>query len=115
MNIWLDDLRNPKDWITPPLSHYNWTWVKNAKRCIDIIDFGNVWIISFDHDLGTELTGYDVAKYIEKLCYEGEIRCPIYHIHSANVIGAQNIKAAMINAKYYSNKIEREIIGGIKS
>jgi hypothetical protein len=112
MNIWLDDERRPNPNIIPASNNcsYKWTWIRDAKKCIDAINTGNVRIISLDHDLGGELTGYDVAKHIEKLCYEGKIRCPVWTVHSKNIIGTQNIKAAMINARYYSEKMEIEMI-----
>jgi hypothetical protein len=114
INIWLDDERKPNNNIIPCSgSCSNWTWIKDAKTCIEAVETGNVRIISLDHDLGGELTGYDVAKHIEQLCYEGKIRCPVWNVHSQNPIGAQNIKAAMINAKYYSEKIEMEMIEGV--
>lgn len=42
---------------------------------------------SFDHDLGEEKTGYDVAKYI----VENQIPIAAFYVHSANPVGRQNI------------------------
>lgn len=54
-------------------------------------------IISFDHDLGTEKTGYDIAKYIV------ENNIPIregFKIHSANPVGRFNISQLLNHYGY---------------
>lgn len=52
--------------------------------------------ISFDHDLGEEKTGYDVAKYlIEQDLNSNFSFIPTnfcFYVHSANCVGAQNIR-----------------------
>ncbi len=53
--------------------------------------------ISFDHDLndfddsGNERTGASIAKY---MAYEG-MTCRLIRIHSANFVGAQNIRSIL--------------------
>jgi hypothetical protein len=56
--------------------------------------------VSFDHDLGDsdELTGYDIAKWIEEKAFNGEISRFTWAIHSANPVGRVRIKQAMQNA-----------------
>ena len=93
MRIFLDDVRNPL-----PM-HGEVVVVRDAPTAIALVKTGLVTWISFDHDLGTDLTGYDVAKLIEELVYLGEIRCPQWQVHSANPVGVRNIKSAMRSAE----------------
>lgn len=96
MNLWLDDLRDPKEHGRP-----DYIWITTAEQAIDLIDAGVVTSISFDHDLGTELTGYDVAELIEIRC-AGGANCPKWDVHSANPVGALNIKSAMRSAERFA-------------
>lgn len=91
--IFLDDLRDP-----PPDA----TLCRTAQAAIRLIESGVVTRISFGHDLGTELTGYDVAKRIEQLVAEGKIAMPRWQVHSANPVGRANIEAAMRSAERYA-------------
>ena len=97
MKLWLDDLRNPNDHGNPEA-----VWVKSAKDAISIIRGGNVEFISFDHDLGSELDGHDVAAEIELLVHEGRISMPTWAVHSANPVGEAEITAAMQSAERFS-------------
>lgn len=92
--IFLDDIRNPPE-------NFQGVICRTAEEAIKLIKTGEVTFISFDHDLGTEMTGYDVAKFIEEEVYYGRIDCPKWKVHSANPVGAQNIKQAMMNAEQY--------------
>ena len=92
--VFLDDLRDP-----PPGA----TLCRTAQEAIRLIESGVVTRISFDHDLGTELTGYDVAKLVERLVAEGKIMLPRWHVHSANPVGRCNIEAAMRSAERFAN------------
>jgi len=97
MRVWLDDVRNPND--------HGWNdaiWATNARDAIILLETGNVKEISFDHDLGEGLTGYDVANKIEELIYYKKINMPKWFIHSANPVGRANIEKALISAeKFY--------------
>lgn len=95
--LWLDDLR-------PMPNNFN-QHAKTAKEAIDILKTNNVAKISLDHDLGPPEagTGYDVAKFIEEQAFHQNIKPMRWEIHSANVIGRQNIEMAMTNAdKFWS-------------
>ena len=50
----------------------------------------------FDHDLGVDKTGYDVAKYI----VEHQIEIKGFKIHSANPVGRFNIRQLMTHYGY---------------
>jgi len=106
MKIWLDDVRPmPKEFDI---------WYKRGEHLIEHIEQGKpITCISFDHDLSfkhyfglnpfNKMTGYDVAKEIEKLAYEGKIKRFDWAVHSANPVGADRIRQAMTNAsKYWS-------------
>ena len=100
--LFLDDLRNPSDCIeymtkrgyAPSLYKFDWIVVRNYKEFTKwIIENGRPKIISFDHDLGDSINdGIDCAKWLVSYCIEQQIGLPEYIIHSANPIGAENIK-----------------------
>lgn len=53
--------------------------------------------VSFDHDLGdeneVEKTGYDFAKFLIEYMLDNNINEPFaYYVHSANPVGAENIR-----------------------
>ena len=62
--------------------------VRNYEDCIKYLDNERVRFISLDHDLGTQKTGYDVAKYI----VEHNIHIPYINIHTMNVVGGDNME-----------------------
>lgn len=95
MRIFLDDVRLP----TPNLGEV--IVIRDAKTAMDLVKTGKVKFISFDHDLGTELTGYSVAMLIEEMVFMGEISCPEWCIHSANPVGREKIKMAMRAAEIF--------------
>lgn len=95
MRIFLDDIRMPTSDLGEVLI------IRDAKTAMDLVKTGNVTFISFDHDLGTELSGYDVAMLIEELVFMGDIRCPKWAIHSANPVGRERIRMAMRSAERF--------------
>ena len=69
-----------------------WIIVRNYREFIyQIFIEGIPEIISFDHDLGIELTGYDCAKSLISFCHNYNIIFPNYLVHSMNPIGKSNI------------------------
>ena len=66
MKIWLDDLRDPKDWVANPTS---WFWVKNSYDAIELLSDirrkrSSIDAMSFDHDLGGEDTSRTVVLWM---------------------------------------------------
>jgi hypothetical protein len=123
-NLFLDDVREPKDVTWIKLPDVNWTIVKNYIEFVDtIMKNGIPEIISFDHDLaqehyrpsmynrdrhynkyytdGTfkEKTGYECAKWLVKYCMDKNLPFPVYYVHTMNPIGSENI------TKYIENYI----------
>ena len=104
--LYLDDIRVPKT------SFIKWDIVRDFKSFREyILKNGIPDLISFDHDLADdhyhipfeewevqpqradmEETGFDCAKWLVSYCIEQQIGLPEYIIHSANPIGAENIK-----------------------
>ena len=99
MRIFLDDIRLPSDNLGDDV-----IVVRDAETAMSLVQTGKVTWISFDHDLGTELSGYDVAALIEELVFMGDIRCPEWDIHSANPVGRERIKMAMLSAEAYCSR-----------
>ena len=101
IKLWLDDVRTPPD--------ESWTWVKTYDKALEYITRNVVSEISFDHDLGTKQTGYDVAKAIEYYAYYDIIVYRmVWHIHSANPVGRRNIEQAMQSAdRFWLNREDK--------
>jgi hypothetical protein len=93
MRIWLDDKREMPDGFD--------IWCKDAKDITSYIETGRVTHISFDHDLGDGLTGYNVAVYIELLAYNKKIPPMTWDTHTANPVGKKSIEQAMKNSEKF--------------
>lgn len=94
MKIYLDDIMDCPNGMTV---------CRTAQEAIDLIKTNKVSFISFDHDLGTKMTGYDGAKFIEEAFVNKEIEnLPKWEIHSANPVGAKRIQAAMMSAERFN-------------
>lgn len=98
--MWLDDLRDPKEFGAPEA-----LWVKDPWSAMELLRSGQVGKISFDHDLGAfdasgkEVSGAEVASCVEELAFEGKLDAlPEWAVHSANPKGRERIEAAMRSA-----------------
>jgi hypothetical protein len=83
MNIWIDDLRNPKDFVEG-----DWFWIKNSADAIKTLEqFKNDGIairaISFDHDLG----GDDTTRPVILWMCENDFWSEMCYVHSSNPPG----------------------------
>mgnify|MGYP000157877489 CR=1 FL=1 len=95
MKIFLDDVRHPLE---------GYVHLTTVEDCIKTLESQNVTDISFDHDLGTEKTGYDLAKWIEEQAFHNTLKRLNWTIHSANPTGRENIVRAMTNADKFWSK-----------
>lgn len=102
--LWLDDLRNPTQaqfrvWITLIFGEdVKVTWVKDYDEFVTYLTENSMPDgICFDHDLGTELTGLDCAKWLIEYCMNNAVRLPKYFVHSQNPIGRDNIQGYLDN------------------
>lgn len=114
-NLFLDDIRIPKDvtWVELPL--VDWIIVKSYKEFVQIIEKDGIPTrVSYDHDLSEEhypqgvgifigdpranhiqlpydtykeKTGYHAARYLIEYCIDKNIPFPEYTIHSMNPVG----------------------------
>jgi hypothetical protein len=102
IKVWLDDIR-------PMPKEYD-THVKTAKEAIRLLASGQVEMISFDHDLGPAEagTGYEVAKELERMVYDGLIKMPKWALHTANPVGRENMRKALLMAQLYGQKHREE-------
>lgn len=100
--IFLDDERDPPD------DGRVWLVARSYEAAKALIEwFGCPYYISFDHDLGDGLTGYDLAKYlVEKDIENRIIPCNFtFYVHSQNPIGKANIEGLLNNyLKYIENE-----------
>lgn len=128
--LWLDDFRNPFLNIEGRVPKENGIieWVLNYDEFVLWIEkFGLPDIISFDHDLADEhytpeeywndyeaskayqesqdykeKTGMECAKWLVNYCIDNEKALPIFYVHSANTVGADNIRLYLENyIKHY--------------
>jgi hypothetical protein len=127
--LWLDDIRNPyiDNWLRDYAPQFAYgegdvVWVKNFDEFVNHIKFEGIPdMISFDHDLGEDVakervlggmskrqarikkretkSGYDCAKWLVDYCLDNEIPIPHFVVHSANPVGAENIRGLLNNAK----------------
>lgn len=82
--LYLDDVRNPYT--------EDWTLVRSYEEFTQhIMDNGVPDEVSFDHDLGTDMTGYDAVKWLGDYCIEKGMPFPKCYVHSANPVGKANI------------------------
>ena len=107
--IWLDDERPIRDAYKTILNkatpHHcdiaGWSLCRTGEEAIkelaSLSKISNCKIfISFDHDLGQGINGYDVAKWI----IENEIQIAGFTVHSMNPVGRQNIISLLTHYGY---------------
>jgi len=92
VKIWIDDMRTAPD---------GFLWCKTYESAIEMLDYFSscnydIKVVDFDHDLGEEKSGYDVAKYIV------EYQLPIgsFRVHSMNPVGRRNIEQLLTHYGY---------------
>jgi hypothetical protein len=94
MRVFLDDERNPK-------LHYDVIWRSWSDAVAFISRHGLTQInhVSFDHDLGSALSGKDVAQLIVEydMMTNTLPKDFTFNVHSANPIGKANIESYLNN------------------
>ena len=95
MKLWLDDQVNDPDTPSrhpPP----GWLGVPSALEACRLLSRGGVTHVSLDHDLGEgRITGYTVARFIEKWSFGGRLGPLQWSVHSANPVGARKMRLAL--------------------
>jgi hypothetical protein len=84
VKIWLDDRRPAPAGFVHVINHQEFeTLLRSSTEVIEVM--------SFDHDLGEEMDGYRIAKWLAEHHLE---RWPLeVRVHSDNPPGAANIRA----------------------
>ena len=93
MPLYLDDLRPTPEGFDRVYSYEEFVDYLERKGLPDFI--------SFDHDLGEDLSGYDCAKYLVAYCLEHKRSLPDYQVHSQNPVGRENIERLLENFKSF--------------
>jgi len=98
IKLFIDDIRQPSD-----VGFINSEWVvaRTYSEAMRYIESFKPQLISFDHDLGyMQPSGFDIAKELLNLDMDlGEYISSDfkYYVHSANPIGAENIRSLLDN------------------
>ena len=93
MLLYLDDLRPTPEGFDRVYNYEEFVTYLERK--------GRPDFISFDHDLGEDLSGYDCAKYLVEYCLEHQLPLPDYQVHSKNPVGKENIERLLENFKNF--------------
>jgi len=99
MKVYLDDARDaPEGWVR----------TYSVAETIELLQTGQVTVLSLDHDLGIESevgSGYDVLDWIERQVVANGFQPPKMVVHSANPPARQRMEQAI-------RAIERVASGG---
>jgi hypothetical protein len=104
--LYLDDIRFPH-FTFPTTKDSEWVIARSYDEFVKTLkDKGIPFIVSFDHDLADEhyqpeisvetykeKTGMDCAKHLVEVCMEQDRDLPKWFVHSANPVGAANIRS----------------------
>ncbi|MDG1950970.1 MAG: hypothetical protein P8J32_09230 [bacterium] len=98
ITVYLDDNRpTPKEFDVH---------IYTTKHCIELLEFGNVTMMSLDNDLGpySPEEGYKVANHVEEQAFHGKIKKLAVHVHSANTVREKEIVRSISQAnKFWKN------------
>jgi len=92
--LWVDDQRKPPD--------ESWDWGRTFLTAVELlITHGSVYDeFSLDHDLGEhEPTGFDFLRWV--VLSRPDLLPRVIRIHSANPVGAANMKAVIERSGLY--------------
>ena len=104
IKIYLDDARQCPT---------NFSLAKNYDECIYLLENNEISVLSLDHDLGEEKTGYDVCKQLIEMFLDSPERWPqeIY-LHTDNPVGRDNMFQLLDHYKPEHVKLKRFAYGG---
>lgn len=104
--IWLDDIRDPKYFISVKEEDIV-VWVKTYEEFVEeIVKYlgtNKYFIVDLDHDLGEDLSGYDCLKFVVSWCLSNNSDLPEIRIHSQNPVGVENMKYLISNYKRFKS------------
>lgn len=85
MNLWLDDERPAPD---------GWFHARSYDEAVSLYNARAFDVVSLDHDLGGDKTGYDFLCFIEERIVNGG-DVPEIRLHTANPVGRQRMQLAI--------------------
>ena len=98
--LFLDDERFPPDMDGE--GYRLWVIVRNYNEFVECLQmYGMPEFISFDHDLGDSLDGYECAKWLGMRCVDSGTNIPEFYVHSQNPVGANNINFYLASAQKF--------------
>lgn len=101
--IWVDDERNPKDYIDT--QKYDVTWLKSYEEFTAYFETSEIPdIIWFDHDLGEGRSGYDCAVFLIETCQKYDCDLPEYYSQSSNPPGRERILGLLDSYRKFRNR-----------
>lgn len=111
--IWLDDLRDPKDYGYPEAIWFKTSQELLASRYMDDVQKGyrfvDLWC--FDNDLGMESDhdGYDVFLRLEELIVFGKpcFGNPVIQVHTSNPAAGNKFMLAKESMMQYGIEMKR--------
>lgn len=111
MRIWLDDLRDPKDY-----GYLDAIWVKNAIdfklqliECLLMDDGDSLKAIHFDNDIGEKTEGYDLFLKVEEIIHAGKFKgLKEIFVHTSNPGAANKFMLAKESMARYGVSIVRK-------
>lgn len=111
-NLFLDDLRMPSQ-ASNPLGIEHFVVARSVPQAKQLIEVrGAPMVISFDHDLGLEEDGMDLAKWLVDMDHDAiiqgkEFLSPFFRfqVHSGNLLGGNDIEALLNNWLQYKETI----------
>lgn len=113
LKVWLDD-KPQVEWRAAMFPAPEWTWTRWPTDTIALLQTGTVEILSLDHDLDDkiaadeegrrEITGYDVALWIEDQVKNHGFVPPEIRVHSQNGPGRDRILAAARQIELYHTR-----------
>ena len=93
MKLYLDDLRTTPEGFERVYSYEEFVAY--------LQHYGLPDFISFDHDLGEGLSGYDCAKYMVDYCLDHQLPLPKFILHRQNPVGKENIECLLENFRSF--------------
>lgn len=88
-SLFIDDLREPP-------GDQQWVVCRSTEEALTAVsELGLPGFISFDHDLGGDDTAMAFLSRLVNELWDGSAPPPDYRVHSANPVGAQNIRSFM--------------------
>ena len=97
--LWLDDERPVSKYFNNGIAEIARSYDEAIDIFLDINDGDDIFI-SFDHDLSTDKTGYDFAKWLVEHRITG-----FFNIHSMNPAGAFNIHQLLVHYGWIEKKL----------